>query len=161
MIEKEFLTTIFEYESATELPQEFQKIIIDSKDASQRSYSPYSKFKVGASVLLANGEVVSGNNQENAAYPSGLCAERVAIFYANSKFPDVPVKAIAISAYNRNGILKTPVTPCGACRQVLLETEVRFNSPITVILVGQNTIQLIKNCSQLLPLSFKNDNFFE
>jgi len=161
MISKEYITRVDEYESGAELPSELQKIIIDSKNAALRAYAPYSEFKVGASVLLTNGEIISGNNQENAAYPSGLCAERVAIFYANSMFPDIPVKAIAISAYNKNGFLKTPVTPCGSCRQVILETEIRFKSPIKVILVGKNTIQVIQNASQLLPLSFEKDKLFE
>jgi len=161
MIKREIITTVKEYESAAELPAEYQRIIIDSKNASMRAYSPYSGFNVGASVLLENGEIISGNNQENAAYPSGLCAERVAIFYANSKFPEIPVKAIAICAFNKNGFLKTPITPCGSCRQVILETEMRFNTPIAIILIGQKTIQIIENISQLLPLSFKKSDLIE
>jgi cytidine deaminase len=161
IMRKEYITRVDEFESAAELPSEFQKIIIDSKNAATRAYAPYSQFKVGASVLLSNGEVISGNNQENAAYPSGLCAERVAIFYANSMYPDIPVKAIAVCAYNKNGVLKTPVTPCGSCRQVILETEIRFNSPISIILIGKNTIQLIENATQLLPLHFEKDKLSE
>ncbi|HAZ03233.1 MAG TPA: cytidine deaminase, partial [Marinilabiliales bacterium] len=130
MIKKEHITTVYEYDSAADLSSDLQKIIIESKEAALRAYAPYSNFNVGAAVLLSNGEVFSGNNQENAAYPSGLCAERVAIFYANSKYPNVPVLAIAICAFNKNGILKTPVPPCGSCRQVLLESEIRFKTPI-------------------------------
>jgi cytidine deaminase len=85
----------------------------------------------------------------------------VAIFYANSKYPEIPVKAIAICAFNKNGFLKTPITPCGSCRQVILETELRFNTPIAVILIGQKTIQIVENISQLLPLSFKKSDLIE
>lgn len=161
MIKKEHITTVLEYPSASELSGDIQKLIIESKNAAQRAYAPYSHFNVGAAVLLENGEIFTGNNQENAAYPSGLCAERVAIFYANSKFPEIPVKAIAISAFNTNGFLKTPIPPCGSCRQVLLETEIRFKKPIEIILVGQPRIQVIENVTELLPLSFQKDNLFE
>jgi cytidine deaminase len=161
MIKKEHITTVYEYDSAADLSSDLQKIIIESKEAALRAYAPYSNFNVGAAVLLSNGEVFSGNNQENAAYPSGLCAERVAIFYANSKYPNVPVLAIAICAFNKNGILKTPVPPCGSCRQVLLESEIRFKTPIKIILVGQQSLQVIGNVSELLPLSFQKDNLFE
>ncbi|HAM99344.1 MAG TPA: cytidine deaminase [Marinilabiliales bacterium] len=160
-MKKEHITTVYEYDSAADLSSDLQKIIIESKEAALRAYAPYSNFNVGAAVLLSNGEVFSGNNQENAAYPSGLCAERVAIFYANSKYPNVPVLAIAICAFNKNGILKTPVPPCGSCRQVLLESEIRFKTPIKIILVAQQTIQIIENVSELLPLSFQKDNLFE
>ncbi|MGE4289810.1 MAG: cytidine deaminase [Salinivirgaceae bacterium] len=160
-MKKEYITTVFEYESEKELSSEYQQLISQAREATLKAYAPYSNFNVGASVLLANGEVFSANNQENAAYPSGLCAERVAIFYANSNFPDVKVKAIAVCASNSNGILATPVPPCGACRQVLLETEMRFESPIEVILVGKQRIQVIKNIAQLLPLNFVKSNLSE
>jgi cytidine deaminase len=160
-VKKEYITTVFEYESEKELSTEYQQLISQAREATLKAYAPYSNFNVGASVLLANGEVFSANNQENAAYPSGLCAERVAIFYANSNFPDVPVKAIAVCASNSNGILNTPVPPCGACRQVLLETEMRFESPIEVILVGKQRLHVIKNIAQLLPLNFLKSNLSE
>lgn len=160
-MKKEYITTVFEYESEKELSTEYQNLVSMAREATLKAYAPYSNFNVGASVLLANGKIFSANNQENAAYPSGLCAERVAIFYANSNFPDVPVKAIAVCASNSNGILNTPVPPCGACRQVLLETEMRFESPIEVILVGKQRLQVIKNIAQLLPLNFLKSNLTE
>ncbi|MGD9994892.1 MAG: cytidine deaminase [Salinivirgaceae bacterium] len=160
-MKKEYITTVFEYESEKELSSEYQQLISLAREATLKAYAPYSNFNVGASVLLANGEIFSANNQENAAYPSGLCAERVAIFYANSNYPDVPVKAIAVCASNSNGILNTPVPPCGACRQVLLETEMRFESPIEVILVGKQRLHVIKNIAQLLPLNFLKGNLSE
>jgi len=104
--------------------------------------------------LLATGEIIEGSNQENAAYPSGLCAERVALFYASSHFSEIPVRTIAIAAYAKNGFLKDPVPPCGSCRQVMIEIESRFNSPIKVILSGRNKIWVIVSAKQLLPLVF-------
>jgi cytidine deaminase len=160
-MKKEYITTVYEYESEKELPEAYQELIKNAREATNNAYAPYSKFNVGASVLLNNGKVFTGSNQENAAYPSGLCAERVAMFYANSTYPTIPVKAIAICASNSNGLLKTPVPPCGACRQVLLETELRFDSPIEVLLIGKESIQIIKNTSQLLPLNFKKSNLSE
>lgn len=146
--------TVHEYESVKELDKQYQSLIDKSKEAVEQAYAPYSEFKVGASVLLENGMIFSGNNQENAAYPSGICAERVAVFYANATYPNVAVKAIAICAKDKNGFLKYPIKPCGACRQVLLETEIRFNKDIDVILYGTKHIELIKNVKQLLPLQF-------
>jgi len=139
---------------------EFNQLIEESIKGLDNAYAPYSQFSVSASVLLENGEIVTGTNQENAAYPSGLCAERVAMFFANSKFPQIPVKAIAVSARYKNQLLKEVVPPCGACRQVLMETEVRFKKPITVILVGSEKILISPNVKQLLPLNF-DDNFLK
>ncbi len=156
---KEIKTIIHEYDSIDELPEKDIVVINEAKQAAQKAYAPYSKFKVGACVLLENGELIQGNNQENAAYPSGLCAERVAMFYANAKYPDIPVKAIAICAYVNSKLLEEPVTPCGSCRQVLLESETRFHSPIKIILFGENKISIIDNVKQLLPLNFDNNNF--
>lgn len=157
MITREYKTIIQEYTSEEELNSEDQKLIESAKKVTQKAYAPYSNFKVGASVLLANGEVFSGSNQENAAYPSGLCAERVALFYANSKFPDVAVKSIAICAENANGFMEQPIPPCGSCRQVILESENRFKNEIKVILIGTKLIQIIENSKQLLPLYFDNE----
>ena len=134
---------------------ETERILVDeAKSAAARSYSPYSKFAVGAAVLLANGTTVTGSNQENAAYPSGLCAERTALFYANSCYPDQPVDMLAIAARNESGFVATPVTPCGACRQVILETEQRFKRPVRILLYGESEILLIEGIKDLLPLSF-------
>ncbi|MDR1437248.1 MAG: cytidine deaminase [Candidatus Symbiothrix sp.] len=132
-----------------------EKSVIDTaKGAVKGAYSPYSQFRVGASVLLANGETVCGSNQENAAYPSGLCAERTALFYACSRFPDVAVEMIGLAAFCNGGYTDDPVTPCGACRQVMLEVEKRYNSPVKLLLYGEKAIYRIERVSDLLPLAF-------
>lgn len=161
MIKKELLTTIFEYDSTDDFTKSEQILIEKAKEAAKKAYAPYSKFNVGACVLLENGAMIPANNQENAAYPSGMCAERNAIFYANGIYPDVAVTTLAITAMNDNGTVPTPVPPCGSCRQVLLETEMRFKKPIKIILVGKNKIQVVHNVSQLLPLNFVKDNLTE
>ncbi len=161
MQKKEIITTIFEYNSIKELSNDDILLIEKAKEAAKNSYSPYSTFKVGAAVLLENNEIIQGSNQENAAYPSGLCAERVALFYANSKFPEIKVKTIAIIAIINNKFIDEPVPPCGSCRQVMLETEIRFNSPIKVILAGNKKIQIIENIKQLLPLDFSNSDILK
>lgn len=154
-MEKKNITTVtYEYNSVAELSKEEQILIQESKDVVKNAYAPYSKFQVGAAVLLENGEIITGTNQENAAYPSGLCAERVAVFYANSKFPDIPVKAIAVTAFTNNNFVKTPIPPCGSCRQVLVETETRFQKPIKIYLVSESKITVINDAKDLLPLNF-------
>ncbi|GHT75699.1 hypothetical protein AGMMS50262_11790 [Bacteroidia bacterium] len=105
--------------------------------------------------MLANREIVVGSNQENIAYPSGLCAERTALFYANSQFPDEAVEAIAVAAYHEGNFVDEPVTPCGACRQVLLEVQNRYKHPIKVLLYGKKVIYKIENSADLLPLAFE------
>jgi len=154
MKKKNITTFTYEYDSVEELSKAEQLLIQKSKDAVNNAYAPYSKFQVGAAVLLENGEIIIGTNQENAAYPSGLCAERVAVFYANSKYPDVPVKAIAVTAFTNNNFVKTPIPPCGSCRQVLVETETRFNTPIKIYLVSESKITVINDAKDLLPLNF-------
>ena len=150
-------TELIEYNSPDELKAEYQKLIEEAKKAAQKAYAPYSRFKVGAAVLLKNGEIIQGNNQENAAYPSGLCAERVAIFYANSKFPNIPITAIAITAVTKSEFVKLPVPPCGSCLQVMLESEKRANQPIQVILYGQEKITIADSIKQFLPVNFNKD----
>lgn len=137
-----------------ELSEEEKNLIEAACTATQRSYAPYSRFYVGAAIRLANDVVVTGTNQENAAYPSGLCAERTALFYANSEYPDQAVRAIAISARTDEGFTEKPITPCGACRQVLLETENRYGSHIRIYLYGTREILVIESAGSLLPLSF-------
>lgn len=144
--------------SYEELSSNEKLLVEEAKKASLRSYSPYSQFKVGAALLLQNGEIVSGNNQENAAFPSGLCAERTALFYANSKYPDSAVIAIAVAAYTDGNYLNHPITPCGACRQVILEAQNRYKQPIQLILYGEKEIYRIEKITDLLPLSF--DHYF-
>jgi len=109
---------------------------------------------VGAAARLANGTVVTGTNQENAAYPSGLCAERTTLFYANSQYPDQAVETLAIAARNERDFLDDPIPPCGACRQVMLETEKRFKQPMRILLFGKKGIYEMKSVGALLPLSF-------
>jgi len=132
-----------------------EKYLIDfAKEASSRAYAPYSQFQVGAAVLLANGEIVTGSNQENVAFPSGLCAERTALFYANSQYPEQAVKSLAIAAYTQGDFIDKPISPCGACRQVILETEMRYHSPIRILLYGKSEIYIIEGINDLLPLAF-------
>lgn len=138
----------------TELEPEIQVLVNKAKEQFQKSYAPYSQFHVGAAVLLENGALFEGNNQENAAYPSGLCAERVALFYAHAQFPNVPVRAIAIAAYTNGSILEQPISPCGACRQVMIESQVRFEHPFDIYMIGKEIIYHIAGADELLPLIF-------
>ncbi len=141
--------------SWNELTKEEQSLAEQAKEATLGSYSPYSKFAVGAALLLANGMVVKGSNQENVSYPCGLCAERTALFYANATYPDQPVVMLAIAAQNSEGFLASPITPCGACRQALLETETRFGVKMRVILYGTERIYRVESIASLLPLQFE------
>ena len=143
---------IFDYE---ELGADDRRLIDAAREATRRSYSPYSRFAVGAALRLLDGTFVSGSNQENAASPSGLCAERTTLFYANSRYPDQPVDTLAIAARNERGeFLAAPIPPCGACRQVMLETEKRYGHEMRILLYGTRGIYEIQGVSGLLPLSF-------
>jgi cytidine deaminase len=144
-----------EYEKLSELSPDFQSLILMARESSENAYAPYSNFYVGAAVLLANGEIIKGNNQENADYTDGLCAERVALFYAHSAYPDVAVEAIAVSAKNSNGLISGPAQPCGSCRQVLAETEARYNYQVKIILDGADKIMVLNGADNLLPFAFK------
>jgi len=157
MQKKTIETTVSIY-AFDELSSEYQLLINKAKEQVHKAYAPYSGFQVGAAILLENGEIVCGNNQENSAYPSGLCAERVAMFYANSQFPEVAVKALAIAAFTKGKFLDEPVTPCGSCRQVLLETEIRFERNITLLLYGTQQVYQLENVKQLLPLCFEKSS---
>ena len=126
-----------------------------AKAATYTSYSPYSHFRVGAAVLLENGEIVQGSNQENAAYSPTICAERCAMFYANAHHPDIAPTAIAIAARGTDGAFTPqPTSPCGVCRQVLVETQQRYGRPLRVLLVGNKEIYLFDSISDLLPFQF-------
>jgi len=144
-----------EYGKFDDLSSADQKLILTARESSENAYSPYSKFSVGAAVLLANGEIIKGNNQENADFTDGLCAERVALFYAHAIYPNISVKALAITAKNLNGLIPGPAQPCGSCRQVMVETEFRFNQPIRLILDGAEKIMVIEGADNLLPFAFK------
>jgi cytidine deaminase len=130
--------------------------LIDAAIASTaHSYAPHSHFHVGAAIRLANGVILPGCNQENAAFPSGICAERSAIFAAGAQYPDQAVTAIAITARDANGeLLKEPVSPCGTCRQVLIETEHRFRQEIRILLYGSEKVYVMQGIKTLMPLSF-------
>lgn len=146
------------YSQPAELTDEEQKLLSEALQAVDGSYAPYSEFHVGAAVLLENGIVIKGSNQENSAYPSGLCAERVALFYANAQYPDVAVKAIAITAKAEHFIIESPIAPCGSCRQVIAETEHRQKSKIRVIMQGQKgPVLATEGIENLLPLVFQEE----
>lgn len=136
-----------------------EKILIDAaKKAAKKAYSPYSHFQVGAAVRLFKGKIISGSNQENAAFPSGLCAERTALFYANAAYPDQSVNSMAIAAYKQNDYTKDPITPCGACRQVMLEVQNRYHQDFNLYLYGKEKIFIVESITDILPLSFGEEN---
>ena len=138
-----------------ELTPAEQELVSLARRAYLRSYAPYSHFHVGAAILLDNGEIVTGSNQENAAYPSGTCAERTAAFYSHSTYPEARFKAIAIAARGTDGEeIELPVAPCGACRQVLLEYEKLAEADVKVILVGRDRVYILPSVRSTLPLAF-------
>ena len=152
------ITTLIKECTPGELSSDDLRLVEEAKDATRRSYAPFSGYHVGAAILLDNGKIVSGSNQENAAYPSGLCAERTAAFYASSAYPGVAFKKLAIAAWtdsdNREGGFQSlPVSPCGGCRQALLEYE-HLYGPIEVILYGKDKIYIVPSILSLLPMGF-------
>lgn len=155
MKKKEFKIVVTEFAGAEELPEEDRQLLQEAAKSAEKSYAPYSEFHVGAAVLLENGEIILGSNQENAAYPAGLCAERVALFYANSKYPGVAVKALAIAAHADHFIIDKPISPCGTCRQVIAETENRQQSKIKILMQGESgPVNVTEGIENLLPLTF-------
>ena len=139
----------------SELTTEQQRVVDEARDATLRSYAPYSKFRVGAAILLSDGSVVTGSNQENVAYPSGTCAERTACYYAGANHPEARFEKIAISARGTDGEeVSLPIPPCGACRQALLEYEKLAQHDVEVILVGRDSIYILPSVGSLLPLAF-------
>ncbi|MDX1470056.1 MAG: cytidine deaminase [Flavobacteriaceae bacterium] len=152
-------TEVDVFDTLEETSSDVQELMEAAIEARKNAYAPYSKFSVGAAILLDNGEVVTGNNQENASYPSGLCAERTAVYYAASKFPQNKIQSIAISA---GSLLKTtlnPVAPCGACRQAIAEYEIKQDSPIEIYFMGETgKVVRSKSLSNLLPLIFDGSN---
>lgn len=146
--------SVYTYDECSEI----EKSLIDAaKEATSNAYAPYSHFHVGAALLLENGEIITGNNQENAAYPSGLCAERTAVFYANAQYPDQKIEAMAVAAFYNGQFTTDLVSPCGSCRQVLLEVESRFNSPVKILLFKNGEVYMADSMSSLMPLSFTKD----
>lgn len=149
---------VWEFENRNEMNADDQSLLRQADDAGGKAYAPYSAFHVGAAVRLKNGTIVTGNNQENVAYPSGLCAERVALFAANANHPDQAVAAIAITCHSTKFVVNRPLSPCGACRQVIAETERRYGVPIRIILAGQSgKVYVVESIKELLPLSFEAD----
>lgn len=140
-----------------ELSESERNLIEKAIEATNNSYVPYSHFHVGSAVLLENGEIISGCNQENAAFSVTICAERTALFAAGAKFPDTPIVAIAIAARNKDGLLSEPVTPCGSCRQALVETEFRHKRKIRILLYGTRHTYVLDGIGTLMPLSFTDD----
>lgn len=145
------------FDSSEEMPADVQDLMKKAVATRNAAYAPYSQFKVGAAILLANGEIVRGSNQENASYPSGLCAERTAVYAAGAQFPGVEIKKIAISAASVKHKVEAPVPPCGACRQALVEYEVKQDSPIEIFFMGETgEVMKASSIKELLPLIFDN-----
>lgn len=157
MDELKIISKFTVYKNSSELSELENNLLLKAIEARNNAYAPYSEFCVGAALLLQNGSVIHGNNQENAAYPSGMCAERVAIWNAASQFPDVKIEKIFISAKAKNKIVDKPVSPCGACRQTIAEYEVKQSKNIEILFTGE-TGKIIKanSISDLLPLAFDN-----
>jgi cytidine deaminase len=157
MKQKSIKIIYHEFANAEELKANDRKLLLSARKAAKSAYAPYSQFQVGAAVLLANGKIIIGNNQENAAYPSGLCAERVALFSAAAQFPGVPVTALAITALSKNFHVDFPLTPCGACRQVMAEYENLHQVPLRLVLSGESgKILVLGDVASVLPLMFNS-----
>jgi cytidine deaminase len=154
MTNREIKIAYQEFDSLNELSHEDLLLAKAAIDATSRSYAPYSNFNVGAAIMYEDGEIIQGSNQENAAYPSGLCAERTALFYASSSRPDAAIKALAIAAGQNGKLCETPATPCGACRQVMAQYQTKGGRPMAVILVGADKIWKFEKVDDLLPLVF-------
>lgn len=154
MAEKHLDITYQEFSSVEEMTPEDQALVAAALEAQKGSYSPYSDFQVGAALLLANGVVVKGANQENIAYPSGLCAERTAMFWAGANYPDVPMEVLAIAGSDHGVLCESPASPCGACRQVMAEYQKKYQHPIKIILVGSKRIRKFSCVEDLLPFIF-------
>ena len=155
MRKEQFICPYTVYESEAELDPQDAELLRLAHEATNNSYAPYSKFHVGAAVRLANGKTVTGCNIENAAYPSGLCAERVTLFAAQAQYPDVPAEALAITAHSESKTIDEPVAPCGGCRQVMVETELRSKQPLRVLCQGEiGHIMAFDGIESLVPFVF-------
>ena len=146
---------IQQFDSMEDLNTVSKNLLLRAKEAAKNAYAPYSKFNVGCALLLENGEIILGNNQENIAYPSGLCAERTAVFYAGANFPTIPIKMLAVTAFAKSYEVNQPVMPCGACLQSMSEFELRFSKPIQIILQGNSgPIYVAEGTKTFLPFQF-------
>ncbi|NDW17912.1 cytidine deaminase [Dysgonomonas sp. 216] len=151
------IVTYIKSYSFDELSDEDRMLIDCARQATEKAYAPYSNYFVGAAIMLEDSTIIIGNNQENAAYPSGLCAERVAIFQAGALHPDKSVKTIAIIARNNSGFTDDICSPCGACRQVILETENRYKNNIRILMCAKDKVYEVESVKALLPLHFSNE----
>ena len=155
MRKEQFICPYTVFDSEAELDPKDAELLRLAHEATKNSYAPYSKFHVGAAARLSNGKIVTGCNVENAAYPSGLCAERVTLFAAQAQYPDVPVEALAITACSESKTIDEPVAPCGACRQVMVETEQRSKRPLRVLCQGETgMIMAFDGIESLVPFVF-------
>ena len=155
MKKQQFISDYVIYDDEKELDPKDAALLHEAHEATLHSYAPYSKFHVGAAVRLANGVIVRGNNIENAAYPSGLCAERVALFAAQAQYPDIPVEAIAITAQSEHNEVTEPIPPCGSCRQVMVEVEQRHQHPMHIICQGNTgSVMVFDGIETLMPFIF-------
>lgn len=160
-MKKEYSFSVDVYDTANELSAEDALLLSKAQEVTGNAYAPYSEFQVGAVARMANGQLISGTNQENASYPIGICAERVLLSAISSVYPDIPIDTIAISYNNMHGESDHPIAPCGICRQSLHEYEERMNHPIRLILGGKTgKIYIIKQAGQLLPLAFTKGELF-
>ncbi|MBO5419963.1 MAG: cytidine deaminase [Bacteroidales bacterium] len=154
MTSKEIKIAYLEYESLDQLSETDRKVAEAAIEATGSAYAPYSEFSVGAAVMLDDGLIVKGSNQENAAYPSGLCAERTAMFYASAEYPGKAMKTIAVAAAKDGKLCSSPATPCGSCRQVMAQYQGKSGSDLAIILVGSDKIWKFSKVDYLLPLIF-------
>ncbi|WP_431111232.1 cytidine deaminase [Winogradskyella poriferorum] len=155
MKEVKIESTFKVYEDLSGLPDDIQQLMQSAIETRENAYAPYSKFKVGAAILLDNNEVIVGSNQENASYPSGLCAERTAIYYAGAKYPNAKVLKMAITASSQNQVTDSPIPPCGACRQSISEYEIKQDQPIEIYFMGvKGKVVKSHSLANLLPLGF-------
>lgn len=154
MTNKEIKIAYIEFNSLGELDERDRRLAEAAIEATSQSYAPYSRFNVGAAVMFEDGEIVKGANQENAAYPSGLCAERTALFYASASRPEKSMTALAIAAGQDGKLCKMPATPCGACRQVMAQYQTKSGNPMSILLVGGEKIWKFSKVDDLLPLIF-------
>ncbi|MCA0153963.1 cytidine deaminase [Winogradskyella vincentii] len=157
MKEVKIETTLQLFEDISELPKDIQSLMSSAIEARENAYAPYSNFNVGASILLDNEEVITGNNQENASYPSGLCAERTAIYYAGAKYPNAKILKMALTASSKNKLTDKPIPPCGACRQAIAEYELKQGQAIEIYFMGATgRVAKSDSLSNLLPFIFES-----
>ena len=154
MTSKEIRIVYNEYESLDQLDPRDRELAQAAIEATKSSYAPYSNFNVGAAVRLDNGEIIKGSNQENAAYPSGICAERTAMFYASANYPENAMTAIAITASQNGTLCDNPVTPCGSCRQVMAQYQTKGGQPMEILLIGGKKIWKFEKVDDVLPFMF-------